>query len=161
MSNIKKQIAMRKIALPLAAALIIMIAGVSVYMKIFHVPESIIRTAVREKEVTDGNYILCKRTVTTGFDWALIRDEYGNASNEVCNIVGANPFYELNLKADFVFSENIYVFYIEEKNTYYSEEMKMDMLEYVVTGWDILYPVKHGGLNLFSPRKYITDKDLT
>ena len=135
--------------------------GASFYMQNIHTPKAIIKTALKEKELTESIYILCKITAVTGFDWVMIKDENGNATYEHCIIIGASPFNELNLVADFVFSDNTYVFHIEEKNTYYSEEMSMDILEYTVSGWDILYPVKHGNFfNPFHSKKYITNKDL-
>jgi len=45
----------------------------------------------------------------------------------------------------------------------YSEATQQDETEYVVTGWDILYPVKHSDFfvfDLFRTRRYITENDL-
>jgi hypothetical protein len=122
-----------------------------------------LKTAVKESELVGKSYILCQRVRVTGFDWILIKNEKGERTEEYLNIIGIDPFYELNLRYDFIISNNTYVFYITEKRKYYSEEMRENILEYVATGWDILYPVDRDGYleyNLFGPRKYITKNDV-
>jgi hypothetical protein len=131
-------------------------------MKNIYTPEEILKTAVKKSKfnvLTDKKYILCERIVATGFDWFMIQDEYGEKSTTACIIIGVDPFRELNLNTDFIFGDNKYIFYIKEKNTYYSDEMRMEILEYVVTDWDILYPIKRSFLDFFASKKYITAKD--
>ena len=139
----------------------LLIAGLSLYLSNFYKPDGILKTAVRERELSDENYVLCKRMVTTGFDWVMVKDEDGNKTYTFCNISGVSPFADLNLNADFVFGNNTYVLYFEEKEMVYSEASGKDELEFVVTGWDILLPIKRNTLlDLFCTSKYITKNDL-
>ena len=129
-------------------------------MKNINTPEGVIKTALTERELQDKNYILCIRTASTGFDWIMIKDENGSKTYELCNVVGASPFTELNLNADFIFADNTYIFYIVERKTVFSAVTNQDEAEFIAAGWDILYPVKHGFPHFFSSKKYITEKDL-
>ena len=154
---------MKKKTLHLIAAVFILAAGVILYMKNINTPENATRAAVFETELTRQDYILCKKASVTGFHWILIKDEDGKKTREYCNVVGPTPFKELELRYDFVMADNTFVFYIEGKRVYYSEEIGLDVLEYVVTGWDVLYPVRHSDLflfDLFGSKKYITENDL-
>jgi hypothetical protein len=91
----------------------------------------------------------------------MVKDEDGNKTYTHCNIVGTDPFNELNLNTDIIFAKNIYIFYIEEKNMVYSEATKQDEIEYSVKEWDILYPIRRNTpLALFNSNKYITEKDI-
>jgi len=147
----------------ITAALIFIIgavSGASFYMKNIYTPETILKTAVTKNELFDKNYILCKAAATTGFAWRMVKDEDGKKTSIYCNIIGANPFDELNLHGEFGWADNTFVFYIEEKKMIYSEATKQDEVEYIVTGWDILYPIKHSNfVDLFSSKKYITSRD--
>ena len=156
----------KKILLYLLIAVIIFIigaiSGVSFFMRNIYTPETIIKTAIKKSELNDlsvKKYILCKRAVTTGFDWLMIKDEDSKKTSTFCNIIGVNPFTDLNLNLGWV--DNTFIFYIEKKKMIYSEATKKDELEYVVTGWDILYPVKRDELfDLFNSKKYITSRDV-
>ncbi|MCL1917964.1 MAG: hypothetical protein FWG14_06565 [Peptococcaceae bacterium] len=155
---------MRKRLLAFATmALILLLIGVTYFIQTIYTPETILKTAIKEKELSDRRYILCQRVRITGFDWELIKNEDGKKTNELCNVVGASPFSEYPFRHEFVIANNTYIFYVEEKNVVYSEEIKEDEIIYVVTGWDILYPVKHSeffGFDLFKTKKYITPDDL-
>jgi len=142
--------------------LFILILGVSFYMRNIYTPIAIIKTAVKESSLSGESYILCQRARTTGFDWRVIQNEYGDIVNELCNVIGSNPFAELLLRHEFVMAQNTFVFYVEEKTMKYSEVTNQEEIEYIVTGWDILYPVKHDVIfNFFSPKGYITKNDLS
>ena len=151
---------MKKRSLYLTVVILALIVGVIFFMRNFYTPDNVIRTAVKESELSGQNYILCKSVIVTGFDWVLIKNEDGKKTNELCNIVGPTPFKELKLDADFVWAQNTYIFYVVEKRMVYSEVTKQEEVEYLVAGWDILYPVKHGFPYFLSPKKYITEKDL-
>lgn len=141
-------------------ALMLML-GTSYFMKNTYIPNSIVKTAVKENELSGKNYILCQRARTTGFDWLMVKNEANVKTNEFCNIIGSNPFDELYLRHELVMARNTYVFYINEKTITYSEELQQDIIEYTATGWDILYPVKRDDVaSFFSSKKYITGKDL-
>jgi hypothetical protein len=141
--------------------MLIVVVGVSLYMKNSYIPVTILKTAVKKSDLRGKSYILCQHEMVTGFDWIVIKNEFGKRTNEYCNIIGADPFGELNLRYEFVMADNVFVFYITEKRKYYCEKMNMNMLEYVVTGWDILYPVKRGELSdLFRRSKHITEDDV-
>lgn len=132
-------------------------------MKNLHIPEAVLKIAVKESELSGKKYILCQIAKTTGFDWLLKKNENGEKTSEYCNIVGLNPFSELELKYEFQISRNIFVFYVKEKTTTFSQATMQDEIEYIVTGWDILYPVKHNDfpiIDLFNSKKFITENDL-
>lgn len=140
--------------------MIVTICGVFLWMKNSVSTEEIIKTSVTKKEISDKKYILCQRIRVTGFDWMVIQTEDGTKTREFCNIIGSDPYEELNLNYEFFMADNTFVFYVEERKAYYSEEMKLDMVEYVVTGWDVLYPVKHGDLSGFlKTNKHIIKSD--
>lgn len=153
---------MRKAIKYFVITVLIFVLRASFYMKNFHTPQTIIKTAIKENEITDKSYILCQEARTTGFDWVLIKNEGGEKISEYCNIVGASPFSDLNFRHEFSMAKNTFIFYVEEKRMTYSEATKQDEIEYVVTGWDIKYPVKHGDLfAFFRTNKYITEIDIT
>lgn len=118
-----------------------------------------VKRAVRKSEL-DGDYILCTWARVTGFEW-YVESGYEGSRNEYCNIVGPSPLTELDLKYDFLIEGNVYVFYVEERREYYSDVLGETVPEYLVSGWDILWPVRHGPLfeRLKSPG-YILQSDL-
>jgi len=133
------------------------------YVKIVYIPKITLKVAVKKKELSGKEYILCRTVKVTGFDWICIKNENGNDTEEYCNIIGPNPFDTFKLSHEFEMARNTFVFYVAEERRYYSEEMREEMLDYVVTGWDVLYPVIHGDisiLSLFFTRKYMTKADL-
>lgn len=143
------------ITIIISIALLLLFIGRCVW-----VSEPIAKTAVVKNEL-DGIYVLCTRERVTGFDWRVVSGYESSSQNELCNISGVHPFEELNLKHDFVMAENTYVFYVEKRNEYYSEELGETVVEYVVSDWDILYPVRHGNiLGLLKSPKYILESDL-
>ena len=126
-----------------------------------HIPETALRVAVKENEISDVRYVLAKRERITGFDWRLVKNEYGERSNELFNITGLSPFDEFSFRHEFVMANNTFVFYIEEKKLYFSNEIMQNAIEYSVSGWDILYPVKrHDFPYIFRSRKAILENDL-
>ena len=129
-------------------------------MRNIYEPKDIQRSAVKENQLIGKRYILCNAERVTGFDWLLVKDENGNSVNELCNISGVNLFEELPIKYELEMA-NTFVFYVAEKRMVFSEALGQDAIEYVVTGWDILYPIKRGNpLDLFSTKKYISEDDL-
>ena len=143
-----------------AIKIFVVIAGALIFMQNFYIPREILKTAVKENKLKSEKYILCKQYRVTGFDWLLIKDEEGEKVHELINIVGPTPG-ELGLKYEFEIAYNTFVFYVKEKKMVYSEATRQDEIEYVATGWDILYPVKHGNFpNIISSNKYITSKDV-
>jgi len=134
--------------------------GVIFLVQNINEPNVIIREAIKKKDISDINYVLCQRARVTGFDWLVIQNEKGENSKEPCNIVGPNPFEDFDFEHEFIMAQNTFVFYIEEKNTHYSEEMGMDVIEYTAVGWDILYPIKRELFDLLASKKYIVENDL-
>lgn len=129
-------------------------------LRFFNNTAPILKTAITKKDIIKMKYILCKRIKTTGFDWVVIQDKEGNKVDEVCNIIGSDPFEELNLSYDFFMGDNTFIFYIEDRREYYSKELKQNCVEYHATGWDILYPIKHGRITgILESRWYITQND--
>ena len=110
----------------------------------FGVSESeIVKTAVNEGDLSGKKYIICEREATTGFSWRLIRDENGQPSRKCCIITGEDPYEELNVNGNFWFADNRFVFYVVDQK-WHEDESIGDHTEYIVSGWDILYPVDHG-----------------
>jgi hypothetical protein len=133
--------------------------GVLIFMQFFHTPKSILKTAVKENKINSDSYVLAQQVWVTGFDWVCIQNLNGKKVNELCNIIGANPIRELNLKHEFEQGENTFIFYVEERREYFCEIMGVDVVEYIVTGWDILFPIKHNDIDLFGSRWHITKDD--
>lgn len=124
------------------------------------VSEPIIKIAVKEDDLS-GAYILCSPVRVTGFDWEIASTTNMGEKNVLCNINGPSPF-DLSLKYDFLFAPNTYVFYVDEMREYYSEEIGEQVVEYTVSGWDILYPVHHGTvLGCLKTSKYILQSDIS
>jgi hypothetical protein len=139
--------------------IILAITFIIIYIRYIRVPDYILKTAVTRSSLPDKDYIICQREMVTGFDWVVIADNNGK-KNEYCNIVGANPYDELDLNDSIILADNSYIFYVVEKRQHYSEKMQQDIIEYVVSGWDIQYPVKHGSpFDVFISPKYITQND--
>jgi hypothetical protein len=132
------------------------------FMKNINVPksESILKEAVKRKDIPNSDYILCQWARVTGFDWRMIRNEEGEKTKKYIKISGVNSFIEFNFKYEFIMSRNTFSLYIEEKKTYYSEEKGMEVTEYTVTGWDILYPIKRESEEFFTTKRYIVEGDL-
>jgi len=152
-----------RIAYCLLIALFVTILGTSFFMRNIYEPEAIIKESVKENELTGKSHILCQRVRITGFDWILIKNENGKITREYCNVIGAKPFYELKLRHEFLMAGNTIIFYIEENKMSYTEVTNQDEIEYYVSGWDVLYPVKHSELlilDLYKSKKYITKDDL-
>ncbi|MDO4788551.1 MAG: hypothetical protein Q4A19_05285 [Johnsonella sp.] len=124
--------------------------------------EPIIKTAIRREDIK-GKYIVCKSVRTTGFDWYVTEATEGLRSKAYCNIVGPIP-WDYSLPYEFEISSNLFVFYVDEQREYYSEEIREEMLEYMVSGWDIIYPVHRDGYSgiefLVKSPKYILESDL-
>ena len=157
----KQQKIVSKTILCFIIVLALIITGVSHYMKRIYIPKTVLRTAIKESELVDKKYILCKEAVTTGFKWIMVKDEDGQQTQTYCNVVGAQPFVDFKLKHEFRLAYNTFVFYVEEIMMVYSEATKQEEPQYIVTGWDILYPVKHNSfIDLISSKRYITENDL-
>ena len=140
--------------------LAITLGGALFYLHNIHTPRTILRTALSEKHLYGKSYILCTVERTTGFDWIVIKNENGEKTSEMCNVSGINPFEELTLNYDLKMS-NIFIFYIVEKKMVYNRAIDGESIEYVASGWDILYPVRRNPFSdLFSPRRFITVADL-
>jgi len=118
--------------------------------------DEIAMTAVRRRELRGKNYIVCKWEAITGYNYQLIRDENGRRTNKLCLITGSSP--ESEIIYDLLISNNTYVLYVVEKKPYHFDgEIGV---EYVVDGWDVLYPVKRDSLFNISP-KYVFKGELS
>lgn len=119
-----------------------------------------VKEAVGRGSLNGKQYILCEREKVTGYDWHILFDSEGVDSGKYCNIKNCDPFSELNLTYEFETGHNTFVFYIEERRKYYSEELREDTLDFEASGWDILYPVKREPIfGWFKSRKYILESD--
>lgn len=144
------------------SVIIFLIIAAAVFLYVRHIQGSvqIIRTAVFRDDI-DVPYILCRRERITGFDWRIVGGNEYNGTDGLCNINGADPFGELNLIHDFVIADNTYIFYITNRTEYYDKDLNETVVEYTVSGWDILYPVGHGTISgFFMSPKYILESDI-
>lgn len=101
------------------------------------------KRAVSRSSLRGKTYILCEPVLVTGYDWALLQDENGNAVHRPCAITGADPAEELRLDYGFMAAGNRYVFYVTGRNEYFSRALGENVTEYTVSGWDILFPIRH------------------
>ncbi|MDR1687958.1 MAG: hypothetical protein LBS21_05020 [Clostridiales bacterium] len=126
-------------------------------------PDKILKSAIFYSGLGKQNYILCQPCGVTGFEWRLIGGTGANNAFDYCIVKGEDPLGELKPKYEFMTAGNTFVFYVEEKRTSFSEAINEDASEYVVSEWDILYPVRHDDFfmfDLFGSKKYITETDI-
>jgi len=121
-----------------------------------NINDDIAKTAVKRRELGGKEYIICKWEATTGYNYQLIRDENGRRSRKYCLVNGPNP--EIEATYDFLIADNKYVLYVVEKKDYIFEGE--NSVEYIVDGWDVLYPVKRDTLINIAP-KYVLMGDLS
>jgi len=162
MSRIVKRGGVKKmiIVATVIISIVLLLLGVLFYFAYIHAPENILRVARKESELEEGSYILCQGARVTGYSWILIQDENGDEVRDFINIMGVDPIAELNLSYEFEMGHNTFIFYVDERIVSYSEFLGEDTIEYMVTGWDILYPVRRVPYTLISPRRYILETDM-
>lgn len=117
---------------------------------------AIIKNALHYNDLKDKKYIICKYERVTGYNYELI-NENGKRVHKYCRLKGVELGSELSY--DFLISGNNFIFYVVEKKQYYDEELGEEVTEYIVDGWDILYPVNRDSLFNFTP-KYVIKNDL-
>ena len=160
MSRIEKKGILKKmfVIVTVIISLFTVVFGVWFYTAFIYKPNGILRVALKEREIAEEKYILCRLYRVTGYDWFLIQDENGEDVNDFIYITGANPIADLKLSYEFEMGRSTYIFYIEKRHEVYSELLGENVVEYVVTSWDILYPVRR--ITFISPRRYITEADV-
>ena len=119
-------------------------------------PDEIHKEAVFCKNLKNESFIICKWVRITGFNFGLIKNEYGMSVREYVVVSGID--IESELSYEFLTAGNSFVFYVVEKREYFSEELGENCTEYIVSGWDVLYPVKHNSPLTRVP-KYILKND--
>ena len=143
----------------LIIALILIISYVSVNLLVYmgicvpfaKISESeIVKKTVTIKDIKKREYIICRGVSITGYNYSLVRDENGKMQhNKFCLVSGTIP--ENVLSYDY-YSLNTYVCYVTDKKQYYSDIVGEELTEYIVDGWDVLYPSKRDtGLFNFAP----------
>ena len=123
--------------------------------------QPIVKTAIRKNRLPENEeYVICRWTQTTGYNWIISSSKGLGEKHTFCRINGPTPL-DLDLKYDFLISSNKYVFYVTDVREYYSDELHEDVIEYTVSGWDILYPVRRESMITFlKTPKYILESDL-
>lgn len=123
----------------------------------------IIKPAVLKFSIKHDKYIICEYKLTSGFDWRMIQNEFGEENNEY--IVLSIPDDEkhkvsINSISDTVkASGNKFVFYISDKYIG-KNDIDEECLVYNVTSWDILYPIKRDRiLGIFESSWVLTKND--
>jgi hypothetical protein len=150
-----------KIFLLVLTIILLIPMGTLVFMRYIYVPRGILKTAIKENKIDSDSYILARQVWVTGYEWVCIQNLSGERISELCNIIGANPLFDLNLGAEFELAKNTFIFYVEERKEYYCEKTHLNIVEYYVSGWDILFPVKHSDLDFFGSRWHITEDDVS
>lgn len=150
----------KKIRTVIISIFILCLCGVFIR---FFILDPIIKTAVKREDIK-GNYIICIYDQVSSFEWLVIDSAEGIKKRGYCNIIGPDSWTKYSFPYEFSISDNLFIFYVEEKREYYSEETCEDMLEFVISDWDILYPVHHvnfwGWPKLFKSPKYLFESDL-
>lgn len=144
------------------ASLLVLAVTVAVLLTVASInAQPIIKTAVKKRNLPKNEtFVICELVPVTGFDWKIISTNEINKKDTWCTIVGPTPL-DLNLEIDFLTSSNSYVFYVANVREYYSIEIDGTAIEYTVTGWDILYPVRRESMLTFlKTPKYILESDL-
>ena len=72
------------------------------------------KKAVRTRDLRDMEYIICRWTRVSGYNYRLIRDENGERTNSFCRVTGVE--LEEELSYELLISDNSFVFYVVEKN---------------------------------------------
>lgn len=140
---------------------LVFLASSLLYSKLSAESLTIVRHAVKMSSLPEnGDYIICTWTQTTGYNWVISSSKGLGEEHAFCLISGPTPL-DLNLKYDFLISNNKYVFYVSNTREYYSSERQEDVIEYTVSGWDVLYPVRRESMiTLLKNPKYILENDL-
>lgn len=123
--------------------------------------EPIYKKAVTVVALIGKDFIVCKYSPTTGSNWIVV-NENGLPTYKNCNIVGDNiPFQNGGLPLNYEFEQanNTFVFYVTEKKDGHQSDYNTD-IEYTVSGWDILYPVRRDNPFSSSPSLFIIETDL-
>jgi len=105
---------------------------------------TVLRPCRIEPPDPESQYVVCTPTLVTGFEWRIQKTHNVQEPEDVyCIITGPNPHHDLPLNYEFTCIHNRYIFYVESELHYYSQELGEDVVEYAVSGWDILPPVRH------------------
>ena len=115
----------------------------------------VLKKALKKSDLVGKEHIICE--LERGVDYFLVRDENGEETYTYCIVTGVDLQGELS--SQFLNAGNSFIFYVIDKTQFYDSERSQDTTEYIVDGWDVLYPVKHGesGETL---KEYICESDL-
>lgn len=131
-------------------------------LRYLFVAEPVYKRAIKEDALIKSNaqYVLCERAQTTGYDWFAKQEGSGEWINANCRITGQNPL-DVGFQDQYLIGNNVFVMYWDHKRTYRSEALQIDIVEYEVTDWTVLAPVKRNfPSNLFKPENYIVKSDV-
>lgn len=117
----------------------------------------IYKETVTALDLLGKKHIICDYTETTGANFLLRVNEYGLPTMRYIQVEGCN--IDGTLSYEFLTSGNLFVFYVVDKEKYYSEELGENVVVYYVDGWEVLYPAKHEAPVSNHP-KYILKDDL-
>lgn len=117
--------------------------------------DEIVKRTLHKHEI-ENEYIIGNWVAQTGYDYRLIRNEKGEFSRKLVRVTGVTP------KVTYEFlTINTFILYVEEKKEYYDTELGENVVEYVVNGWDVLYPAKHDDTPITSIPKYVLKRDIS
>ena len=118
--------------------------------------DEIVKKALSPREINDEKYIIGEWVAITGYNYRLSKDENGKRTKKLCRVTGATP--ESEITYDFLTTGNSFIMYVIEIKQYYDPNFSEEITEYVVDGWDVLYPAKHDSPITTIPR-YILESD--
>jgi len=117
--------------------------------------------AVKREDLLNSNeaYYLVEWVRTTGIEWMIVGDQTGLYSEaKYAMLIGEVPDIVSNYSI--ATARNTYVCYGEyigeKENTILGETLS----EYIMIGWDILYPIKRNTVLPFWPSSYLSRMDM-
>ena len=116
--------------------------------------DEIVKKTLKGYEIKD-KCIIGDWVAVTGYDYILIRNEKGEFSRKYVRLTGNTP----NVTYEFI-TINTFILYVEEKKEYYDTEINENVVEYVVSDWDVLYPAKHDDTPVTSIPNYVLKRDI-
>ena len=113
----------------------------------------IVKEALKIDDLAGKEYIICE--LEEGIDYYLVRDENGDDTYQYCMVTGVD--LQSELKSSFLAAGNRFILYVVDKKQFFDAESGEDITEYIVDGWDVLYPVKNGKAGILGDYVYESD----
>lgn len=129
--------------------------------------EIVLEAAKKEADLSGrGRYVIARMGKTTNNEWHTVKDEKGNSVDKIFTLIGDDPskipFVGKNNDAYYKLTpmfckSNKIVFFIDDVKKYSADGK--EHLDYVVTGWTVLFPVWHKESIFYSIGEHVDIKD--